>query len=144
MTEVRPGRYTHRFNGAAVDQNGTPYFLAGVGTMTLTAAAKGLTLSGRQESVTLPTKGYGGQVVRSVYDLSGTVRQQPGQPLWEAVITFTQVGAKPPIIMEDTFVMAASGTPDRYWAISTAPRIVQGGNVVPTEAVSGEIERTGD
>lgn len=144
MTDIRTGSYAHRFTGNAMDRAGTPYFLAGVGVMQIINGATGITLTGRQDSVTMPIQGYGGIVVATPYDLDGTVTKQDGRDMWDATITFTQVGATPPIIMKATFSLTGSDRPDAYWAISTGGTIVQGGGVVPTEAVAGEIVRTGD
>lgn len=144
MTDIRTGNYAHRFQGNAMDMAGTPYFLAGVGVMQIINGVTGITLTGRQESVTMPISGYGGQVVNIAYDLVGTVTQQTGRDMWDATITFTQADATPPIIMKATFALTGSDRADAYWAISTGGTIVQGGGVVPNEAVSGEIVRTGD
>ena len=73
MTDIQSGSYAHRFTGNAMDMAGTPYFLAGVGVMQIVNGIAGITLTGRQESVTMPIQGFGGQVVNVAYDLSGTV-----------------------------------------------------------------------
>ena len=139
MATFKSGTYAHRFQGNAVDVAGTPYFLAGVGTMDVTAANNGGTLTGRQESATLPIKGYGGALAHYVYDMAGSITPQTGRPMWDATITFTLVAGPAAMVMEGSFVLTPSGQPDCYWAVSTAVKIIQGGNAVPTEAVIGEI-----
>ena len=144
MTEIQTGSYAHRFQGNAMDMAGTPYFLAGVGVMQIVNGITGITLTGHQESVTMPIQGFGGSVVNVGYALAGTVTKRADINMWDATITFTQVGATPPIIMKATFVLTGADRPDAYWAISTGGSIVQGSGVIPNEAVAGEIVRTGD
>ena len=140
MATFKPGTYAHRFQGNAMDKVGTPYFLAGVGTMEVSVDPSGSgTLTGHQESVTLPIKGYGGALVHYLYDMAGIIVPQAGRPMWDATITFTLVQGPAALVMEGSFVLAPSGQPDRYWAISTAVKIIQGAGSAPTEAVTGEI-----
>jgi hypothetical protein len=144
MTDIQTGSYAHRFQGNAMDMAGTPYFLAGVGVMQIVNGTTGITLTGHQESVTMPIQGFGGSVVNVGYALAGTVTKRADIDMWDATITFTQVGASPPIIMKATFALTGADRPDAYWAISTGGSIVQGSGVIPNETVAGEIVRTGD
>jgi hypothetical protein len=141
MTGLSAGDYTHRFQGNAVDPNDTPYFIGGVGTMSLVAAASGFTLTGRQEAVALPLGNQMFNVEHVTYLLSGTVVQQTGQNIWDADITFTQNVASNPVVMKGQFALVPAGSWDEWWAVSTGSQIVHGANVVPTEAVTGTIRR---
>jgi hypothetical protein len=141
MTGLSAGDYTHQFQGNAIDVNATPYFIGGVGTMTLVAATSGFTLTGRQEAVSLPIANMGAEVIHVTYLLSGTVVQQAGRNIWNADITFTQDVATSPVVMKGQFALVPAGSWDKYWAVSTGSEIISGADVAPTEAVTGTIRR---
>ncbi len=141
MTGLSAGDYSHKFQGNAIDVNSTPYFIGGVGTMTLTAATKGFTLTGVQQAVALPMGNQVTDVTYVTYLLTGTVVQQAGAPIWDADITFTQDVPSNPVVMKGQFALVPAGSWDKFWAVSTGSEIIHGANVAPTEAVMGTIRR---
>jgi hypothetical protein len=141
MTGLSAGDYSHKFQGNAIDVNSTPYFIGGVGTMTLTAATSGFTISGVQQAVALPMGNQVTDVTYVTYLLTGTVVQQTGKPIWDADITFTQNVASDPIVMKGQFALVPAGSWDKFWAVSTGSEIIHGADVAPTEAVMGTIRR---
>jgi hypothetical protein len=141
MTGLSAGNYTHKFDGNAIDINSTPYFIGGVGTLTLTAATSGFTLTGVQQAVALPMGNQVTDVTYVTYLLTGTVVQQTGQIIWNADITFTQDVASNPVVMKGQFALVPAGSWDKYWAVSTGAQIIHGADVAPTEAVTGTIQR---
>ncbi len=141
MTGLSSGNYSHKFQGNAIDINTTPYFIGGVGTMTLVAATSGFTLTGVQQAVALPMGNQVTEVSYVTYLLTGTVVQQAGQDIWNADITFTQDVASNPVVMKGQFALVPAGSWDKYWAVSTGSQIIHGANVAPTEAVMGTIRR---
>jgi hypothetical protein len=138
---MTPGTYAYRFSGYAMDTNGTPYRLVGVGKLNF---FKDGTLSGQQSSAVTELQGFDHKVQPAVYELSGT--HNPGNGLiGEANVTFLS----PMQILKSTFAFVEAG-PDRLWLISTgSTRTTSGGEPLPSsvpadELVTGEAVRVGD
>ncbi len=144
MFEIRPGLYSHRFSGSAMDPNTSPNQLVGLGYMRVSAAAGGAEISGAQDSAFLPLKGSNAAVHHRRFTLAGTVTRRAGEPSWTATIIFTQIDSDRPQIMEGDFALVAGGDDDRFWLISTGGRLISGGGAAAPEAVSGELVRLSD
>ena len=143
---IKEGLYSHRFQGNALDQNETTYYLAGLGTMTITKnPVGGYSIAGLQDSVDLPLRFSGGSLVTTrSFKLVGSIDWDGAKNLWVAGITFT--GTEIPVTdeMKGTFVFTRTALADQYWVMATGLTITLGDNLLPAEAVSGEVHRIGN
>lgn len=131
------GRYAFRFSGFAMNPNGVPHHIVGVGVMNLKSAGA---LDGEQTSSITALQGFGATQDTRVFTLDG--RYNFTGEAGTATITFTD----PKQILEGTFTFVTAG-PDRFWMISTGANVVDGsGNILAKgdEVVSGEAVRIGE
>ncbi len=143
MFEIRPGLYSHRFSGSAMDRNTSPNHLVGLGYMRITKTADGADVTGSQDSSFLPLSGSNAAVHHRRFTLAGSVTRRTGEPSWTAKIVFTQIDSDSPQILEGEYALVCGGGEDRFWLISTGSRLSNGGGASP-EAVSGELFRLSD
>jgi hypothetical protein len=138
---MRPGTYAFRFAGYAMDDNGTPYHLVGVGQIWFAADGK---LGGLQSSAVTALTGFEHQVRTARYELIGDYAGGD-DGIGQAFITFTSTEQ----ILKSSFDFVDAG-PDRIFMISSGGvRTTSGGKPLPTdvptdELVSGEAVRIGD
>ncbi len=143
MHQIAEGNYVHRFQGNALNKRRMAYFLAGIGSMTISRAEVGYSIVGSQESVASPlgeTHQDPQQMVQSSrFMLNGGIEWNDARGLWVASIIFTGTGNAVAIATEGSYIFSTSGLPDHYWFMSTGSRIRAGHDIViPVEAVSGE------
>ena len=143
MSDIRPGLYSHRFSGSAMDRNTSPNHLVGLGYMRITKTADGADVTGSQDSSFLPLSGSNAAVHHRRFTLAGSVTRRTGEPSWTAKIVFTQIDSDSPQILEGEYALVCGGGEDRFWLISTGSRLSNGGGASP-EAVSGELFRLSD
>jgi hypothetical protein len=138
---MTPGTYAYRFGGYAMDENGTPYHLVGVGIIWFTQDGN---IGGNQSSAVTALTGFDHQVRTARYELIGDYEGGEGA-IGTAKVTFTSTEQ----ILKCTFDFVSAG-PDRVWMISSGGlRTTNGGQPLPTdvptdELVSGEAVRIGD
>ena len=142
MKKIAKGTYAHRFQGHALDQFGTNYYLAGLGYLKISENADGsYTITGQQETVLNPhsLNADAGKLVKNrQYELYGRLNWNSDKIMWVADIKFTGMGEDKGVILKGGFVFSETGTEKQFWLMSTSLEVIGGKNVIPAEAVSGE------
>lgn len=147
---IVPGLYVHRFQGNALDRNETCYYLAGLGTMSITKPGPKYKIIGQQESVHLPFKLPADPefmrkndqkiVTNRTLNLDGDIKWDGDKKLWIAAITFSYKEGKEDRELLGDFVFTRTVSKEIYWVMATGLRITKGEDVLlPAEAVSGEV-----
>ena len=142
MKDITKGTYAHRFQGHALDQHGTSYYLAGLGYLKISKQGDGsYAIKGQQDTVLNPNSlndDMAKLVKNRQYKLDGSLNWNSDKIMWVANIKFSGMGDDEGVILKGGFVFSETGNRDQFWLMSTSLEVMDGENVIPAEAVSGE------
>jgi hypothetical protein len=145
MPKISEGTYTHRFQGNALNKKGTVFYIAGQGMMDIESNGDAYRVVGRQESVGVPFQLPAGNVkpedyvVNRQFEFTGEVNWNSDMGMWAATIDFVGIGEASGVALTGTYSLTATENPNNFWVMSTGSRITKGENLIPAEAVSGEV-----
>lgn len=131
------GKYTFRFNGFSMDQDGTTYYIVGLGAFTLDGDGG---LKGQQKSSITQISTMGGVLQNASFDMTGSWTLN-GAEIGSAKVVFQSTEQT----LTGTFDLVPCG-PDRYWMISSGATFIRPGAPAPQtadEVVSGEAVKIG-